>query len=173
MYVSNLTSGRSRSCGCGGFNIKHGLSVLTEGKRHPAYSSWMHMMNRCYNRKDPDWLSYGGRGIEVCTAWHEAAAFLRDMLPTWRSGLTIDRQDNNGNYHKDNCRWVTMKIQSRNHRRNVIVQTPTGPLVFQDAWKQYGKCARSHAQKRISDGMDSWLAISTPASRQNHKPPKS
>lgn len=36
----------------------------------------------------------------------------------YKSNLTIDRIDVNGNYEPNNCRWVTMKQQSRNTRRN-------------------------------------------------------
>ena len=37
-------------------------------------------------------------------------------------GYTLDRIDNDGNYEPDNLRWADRKTQSRNTRRNIIVE---------------------------------------------------
>jgi hypothetical protein len=39
------------------------------------------------------------------------------MFPIYQNGLTIDRINNDLGYSKDNCRWVNIKIKSRNTRK--------------------------------------------------------
>jgi hypothetical protein len=79
------------------------------------------MMARCYNAHNQAFASYGGRGIVVAERWHTFAHFLADMGPR-PLGHTLDRYpDNNGPYAPDNCRWATMRTQSRNRRNNTLV----------------------------------------------------
>lgn len=39
------------------------------------------------------------------------------MENSYDENLTLDRIDNNDGYYKDNCRWVSRKIQQNNTRR--------------------------------------------------------
>jgi hypothetical protein len=73
---------------------------------HPAYRSWNGVWARCTNRKNPDWKSYGGRGIKVCKRWGEFETFWADMGPTWKPGLALCRKNIDGNYTKRNCHWA-------------------------------------------------------------------
>jgi hypothetical protein len=84
--------------------------------KHRLYNAWRNMMNRCNNKNNPTYKYYGERGITVCDRWIDAKNFIEDMYPTYIEGLTIDRIDNNGGYSKNNCRWTTKKIQTRNTR---------------------------------------------------------
>jgi hypothetical protein len=85
---------------------------------HPAWCSWRGMMKRCYYKKDIAFQNYGGRGIKVCKRWRENFEnFWKDMGPTYKDGLIIDRIDNNGDYTPKNCRWVTYK-ESNGNKRN-------------------------------------------------------
>ncbi len=117
-----VRTGVTKSCGCLqkeqarkraiDRNFKHGHA--SRGKRSPTYISYRSMMSRCFNENDPFWFRYGGRGITVCARWKESFAnFLEDMgiRPTKYS---IDRIDNSGNYHKENCKWSTPKEQAAN-----------------------------------------------------------
>lgn len=84
---------------------------------HPAYHAWAGMHQRCKNPKHPGYKNWGGRGIRVCVRWKSFTQFWKDMGPTFRDGLTLDRKGNYGNYTPNNCRWVTMSIQGHNQRK--------------------------------------------------------
>lgn len=116
-----LTSGNTRSCGClqRECRITHGHSGVAGQKRSPEYLAWANMIQRCTNPKYPQWKDYGGREITVCPQWRESfAAFLKDVGFRPNPNLTIDRENNDGNYEPGNVRWVTRKVQSNNQRRS-------------------------------------------------------
>lgn len=79
------------------------------------------MMSRCYNGKHKFYRRYGGRGIFVDINWHDKNAFIADMLPTYKKGLTLDRVDNNKSYSKENCLWRTQKQQMNNIESNRLL----------------------------------------------------
>lgn len=121
--VPNVKKGHIKSCGCSrsskqvlinGFKI-----IIFKGcSKHRLYDTWRTMIHRCYNIKRKDYKYYGGRGIKIDSRWASFENFINDMYPTFEEGLTLDRIDNNSKYCKDNCRWATKLMQSRN-RRNV------------------------------------------------------
>lgn len=112
----NLRSGRTMSCGClrKEVNTKHGKYNTR------LYDIWASMKKRCYYHKHKNYKFYGGRGVKVYDEWRNNFQTFYDwaMNNGYKSNLTIDRIDVNGNYEPNNCRWVTMKQQSRNTRRN-------------------------------------------------------
>lgn len=88
--------------------------------RNPRlYYLWRTMIHRCENPRRESYERYGGRGISVCSEWHEANKFM-DWAERegYAPGLQLDRINNNGDYCPENCRWVTAKENARNTRRN-------------------------------------------------------
>ncbi len=82
-----------------------------------TYISYKAMKQRCYNKNNIRYSSYGGRGIKVCDQWlHSFATFLKDMgeRPAER---TLDRIDVEGDYTPNNCRWATREQQDSNRRK--------------------------------------------------------
>ena len=110
----SLIVGDSKSCGCYKLEVstKHGLN------NSPTRSSYIHMIQRCYNPKDTSFRHYGGRGIKVCKRWKGPLGlvnFAADM-GLRPKGLTLDRIDNDGNYEPTNCKWSTKSEQQYNRR---------------------------------------------------------
>ena len=95
---------------------KYKFLNMTHGKtKHPIYSIWSSMIARCYIPSATGYKNYGARGISVCDAWHTFENFYKDMGDQPK-GLEIDRIDNNGNYEKSNCHWVTHWENNQNKR---------------------------------------------------------
>ncbi len=89
--------------------------------RHPLYSIWNSMKQRCLNPNNRAYPNYGGRGITVCKRWIDSFdSFVSDMGER-PNGYLIDRIDNDGPYSPSNCRWTDRKTQQRNQRRTRLV----------------------------------------------------
>lgn len=121
----HLFSRRTQSCGCYNYDKgkTHGMSrSRVSGKAHPIYNSWQQMLARCKHVSNPAYAYYGGRGITVCDRWSTFEVFKQDMEPTWFSGASIERVDNNEGYCPENCKWATVREQSVNKRSNILVE---------------------------------------------------
>lgn len=127
---TNLRFGVVNSCGCKSriSNLSHGLSK----PRHPIYMAWSSMLVRCKLGTSVD-KNYAARGIRVCKRWRKFENFLTDMGSSYKTGLTLDRVDNSGNYTLGNCEWRTVKQQARNRRLNRYVNTPRGRMLLCEA----------------------------------------
>ena len=84
------------------------------------YSIYDWVKQRCNNKNHKFYNYYGWRWIKC--GWVTFEDFYKDMWNSYEKWLTIDRINNNLNYCKENCRWVTQKEQMRNTRRNVILE---------------------------------------------------
>lgn len=114
--IGHLTGGVVKSCGCkmaeatGNRARKHGMVDTA------TYHVWQGMKGRCYNPRNHKFKDYGARGITVCERWLESFEnFLEDMgkKPDRKS---IDRENNDLGYFKENCRWATPYQQVHNRR---------------------------------------------------------
>lgn len=93
-------------------NFKHGMV------QRPEYRAWVSMKNRCFNRNNPSYAEYGGRGISIHPEWvNDFVAFFEHIGPRPSPEHSLDRYpDNDGNYEPGNVRWATKKQQSENRR---------------------------------------------------------
>lgn len=113
VLLTHLVLKKSKGCGCkGNYKTTHNLSD------HNLYHVWGSMKARCYNKNRERYCDWGGRGIIVCDEWKDNFQSFYDwsMINGYSKGLQIDRRDNDGNYHPDNCQWVTPKVNSENRR---------------------------------------------------------
>lgn len=122
---NDLEWGNTKSCGCYNKekNVKHNLS----GSRF--HNIWYCMKRRCTDPNYHEYCLYGGRGIKVTEEWLIFENFMRDMYESYlafeaeygEGSATLDRIDPDGDYCKENCRWVTQLEQARNRRNNISV----------------------------------------------------
>lgn len=111
-----LLNGRVKSCGC---FTKDRMTKHNKSNTR-LYHIRNGMLGRCYNHNNHDYKNYGARGITVCEEWRNSFEKFYDwaIQNGYADNLTIDRENNNGNYEPSNCRWVSIKVQSRNTRKN-------------------------------------------------------
>lgn len=125
---NSLCRNLTKSCGClrkertAETHTKHGYS------KHQLYSVWSALIQRCENPNDSRYKDYGGRGISVCDEWQNSAkAFVEWALANgWEKGLTIERQNNNGNYEPKNC-WFATYLEQNNNTRKLKLFIAYGP----------------------------------------------
>ena len=86
--------------------------------------TWHNMRSRCYNQKNDHYKTYGGRGIKI--EWRSFSEFKHDMtqslitvLSSTYETISIDRINNDGNYSKQNCRWISVRENSSIRHRGV------------------------------------------------------
>jgi hypothetical protein len=138
--TKNLTTGRSKSCGCA-------TKELHGGSKSIEYAIWRRIWDRCTNPNNKTWYLYGGRGIKV--EWQSFADFLADMGPLPSPLHSIDRYpDQDGPYSKDNCRWATARQQARNMRVNRMI-TANGETMCLAAWAEKSGISRNVIEKRL------------------------
>lgn len=122
--LTQLTTGRAKSCGCLGREMASERLKKLRAKQTgydspisgtPTYRSWASMMQRCKDPKNKSFNNYGGRGIKVCDRWMNYRKFEEDMGER-PAGKTLDRINSNGNYEPGNCRWASIRVQNNNQR---------------------------------------------------------
>jgi hypothetical protein len=171
--ISNsLTSGNTKSCRC-----KHNEEVRARFRTHgdsysPLYKLWRGMQDRCYNKNHRCYHLYGGRGISVFQDWIESYEVFRDwaLANGYRKGLEIDRENNDGNYTPQNCRFVTHTKNCNNTRSNIRL-TAWGETKTMAEWLRDSRCVanREILRHRLQRGKKKWsveLALTTPVRRR-------
>lgn len=141
---ASLRKGDSKSCGCWEKEFKkakyttHGFKRSNSKIERNFYQLWLGIKTRCYNKKSFPYKDYGGRGIIMSNEWLNFENFKNDMWPTYKAGLTIEREDVNGNYCKENCKWIPRSEQANNRRCSIWIETEQGRMTVQQAAKIAG-----------------------------------
>ena len=133
----------------------HGMTQTRE------YRAWAAAKTRCFNQKTRSYRDYGGRGITMCERWCVSfEAFLADMGPC-PTGYTIERNDHNGHYEPDNCRWATYLEQANNTRQNHVLEVEGERRTIAE-WERHLGFASGTLKRRILLGWSIQRAICEP-----------
>ena len=115
--LGDLKASKIKSCGCKAGQLSK-EAVTTHGMTYdPLYEVWGSMKKRCDNPNAYKYCDYGGRGIAYQESWFGFESFYEDMSTGYQEGLELDREDVNGNYTKENCRWVDRGVNCHNRRK--------------------------------------------------------
>ncbi len=161
-----MRAGEIKSCGClrdeqnrvAGY--KHGLHGSG------PYWSWRDMKQRCFNLNNVSYKYYGGRGITICEEWLEYENFYAWAIENGhKSGLTIERINNNGNYEPKNCCWIPAQKQSENTRRSKYISYQ-GETKILKHWAKATGIRYSVLQARFANGWSTEKALNTPVRKQ-------
>lgn len=109
------------------------------------------MVDRCTNKKNKQWIGYGGRKINVCKRWLNFYHFIEDMgiAPV---DLTLERLNNNLGYFKSNCKWATKKEQA-NNRRGLVFIKHNGEKLTIAQWSDRTGIQHGTLLKRVQKGV--------------------
>lgn len=106
-------------------------------KNYPWYNSYNNAKQRCENPNNPDYKYYGGRGIKFLLTKEECAKLWNRDKAYKLNQASIDRENSNGNYTFDNCRFIE---QNRNigraneeHKIASVIQLLNGKQI--KIWK--------------------------------------
>jgi hypothetical protein len=168
---SNLSTGKSRSCGCYVKEMEnHPLKTHGEGGKTAEYEAWQGILSRCYNKNKKHYPRYGGRGIRVCDQWiNSYEHFLADVGRRPSSMHSLDRfPDNDGNYEPGNVRWATDKQQANNKSNNRILEI-YGKKMTMSEWSDISGIHVSVILRRLTKGWSRKSAVFTPIAETQHR----
>lgn len=130
---------------------------------HPGIGTWNGMMRRCYNPDHIAYHRYGGRGITVCDEWKNNKREFLNWLDSnnWKSGLHLDRINNNEGYSPENCRLVSSKENQNNKSTNHFIFVRGERLTVSDAARLF-KIGKSALRERLRRGWSEEDAATIP-----------
>lgn len=110
--------------------------MIKDKDRRRLYSIWYTMKRRCKDKNINDYYRYGGRGIAYCKEWEDFNSFYEWAISHgYKSDLTLDRIDNDGNYEPQNCRWADLYEQA-NKRSSSKYLTLNGETLSIQQWSR-------------------------------------
>lgn len=120
------------------------------------------MRQRCSHRNK--YISIG-----VCDKWSSFIEFKNDMYESYlkhvdefgERNTTIDRIENDKGYYKGNCRWATIKVQSRNRYTNRLIEYG-GHIVCLTELSEITGISRDVLKHRLNSGWSPIDAVNKP-----------
>lgn len=152
-----LRNGQSSSCGC--YN-KEIISNPNRVRGTKLYGLYLAIKRRCCNPKCKEYKNYGGRGIRMCDEWSNGFFKFKEwaLKNGYKSGLWIDRINNDGNYEPSNCRWATPKEQANNKRTNHLF-TYNGETHTIKEWSEAKNINYGTLMQRINNHKDPFAPV--------------
>ena len=162
----SLRCGETKSCGCLHRDmLRKDPAQKNTGTR--LYNIWQGIKRRTMTETNPRYKDYGGRGITVCTEWRDSFESFRDwaLANGYRDDLTIEREDVNGNYCPENCKWTTYLVQGNNTRRNRRIEY-NGEIHTLTEWAMLKGMKVSTLSNRLNEhGWTVEKALTTPVKK--------
>jgi len=119
VYLGKLTTGSTKSCGCLKIEVQQNGSITHGMAGTKVYNTWARMKARCYDKNNPKYNEWGGRGVTICDEWlHDFETFYEYVGNEPSKSHQIDRINNNKNYEPGNVHWVTGTENARNKRNS-------------------------------------------------------
>ena len=160
----HLISKKTKSCSC----LKN---IGTHKMSHTRfYSIFRGIRSRCNNPNNTKYKDYGGRGVKCL--WKTFEDFFKDMHESYllhfekhgAQNTSLDRTDNNGNYCKKNCQWVTWKDQQSNKRTSLILKLD-GKKKTLTQWSEKLNICDETIRGRLKYGWSIRKALTTPVKK--------
>jgi hypothetical protein len=161
-----LRNNHTKSCGC-----LHIEKITKHGLRHTKlYGVHKAMKQRCLNPNNQSYKNYGGRGIKVCAEWLGETGFITfhqwSLNNGYSEGLTLERNDTNGDYEPSNCEWATYKKQLNNTRRNRFI-TINGQSKTLSQWSELSGINKKTLSERVRLGWNEEDLLLPPGSKRS------
>jgi len=129
------------------------------------------MKQRCLNPKCIGYPRYGALGIDICQEWKESIIPFIEWAYSngYSDELTLDRKDNQKGYSPENCKWSTLRTQSRNKRNNVWLKA-FGEIKCMEDWGSDTRYQANSLQiwKRLKRGWNEEKAVSHPTMKNKY-----
>lgn len=127
IIIYTVNKGQVVSCGCyhKERTSKHLLS------KHPLYSAWANIKDRCCNKMARNYRFYGGRGVSMCNEWMNDFKVFYDwcIANGWKRGMQIDKDIKSRElgmesllYSPDMCLVVTSKSNNNSKANSKILE---------------------------------------------------
>ena len=156
-YPNQVMRGKTKTCGCGKSVTFHDMHLKHGDAGTRLHGIWKGIRNRCGHNTHSK--QYGDRGISVCEEWADYSVFKEWALSHgYEDGLTIEREDVNGDYCPENCKWIPPGEQAWNTRKTIMVEFD-GRKAPVGVWCDELGLKRPTVYNRISHGVPPLIAL--------------